>query len=218
MTIFSSRMLERPTIIGRERALTVFGNSRFARIANLTGTEVLLKVEKAAGRLAEKAIDWFNFRWPRPGYAFAGAEGTAILERIERVEVTAAICRAATIGGRDENSAGTNVKGAQVDVGNIAGGQKALKTDEDEIEKILADCIKKRQEFDKEIVRFTKRAAVGCGIGISIAGCGMALSCLNVSALNNAAPLLIWGGWALALGIAILDSIIFLIATKRHIK
>ena len=43
MAILVSKVLAKPTVIGRTRTLAIGGNGRFARFANLTGTEALDK-------------------------------------------------------------------------------------------------------------------------------------------------------------------------------
>ena len=48
------RCLQKPTIVGRTRALAIKGNSRFARVANMTGKELLrteIKIKRDESKL-----------------------------------------------------------------------------------------------------------------------------------------------------------------------
>ncbi|MEA3493374.1 MAG: hypothetical protein U9R38_03185 [Candidatus Margulisiibacteriota bacterium] len=194
MALFGTRAVPK-TIISRRNALTVSGNSRFARIANLTGTEVLLKVEKAAGRLARKAIDWFNFGGPQPGYAFAGTEGAAFLGGIERIDADATISRMAN------NSEGTKVGGKIIGSGNAVRGQEALKPDREES---VDAFLEKMRIFEKEADRSFKIGMFGRNIGLSMIGVGAVLAAgsafFSGSALGIGASVLLYGGSALFAG------------------
>ena len=60
MGILVSRLLERPTIIGRTSALAVNGNGRFARMANMTGRELVSETRN----LKAKANDFIWQKHP----------------------------------------------------------------------------------------------------------------------------------------------------------
>lgn len=73
MAIFISRAVPK-TIIGSKKALALRGNGRFARFANLTGTELLERYRDAKLRLATKVMSWVELSGPQPAYAHAVVE------------------------------------------------------------------------------------------------------------------------------------------------
>lgn len=105
MAILTTRVLENPTVVGRRTVLTVEGNNRLAKVANLTGRKALSLVSnallRAQVRIQTGLEDAFRLPQLNPAYAFAG---TSLGKAIAPVEVKPPT--------HIYFSAGNNVKGA----------------------------------------------------------------------------------------------------------
>ncbi len=97
MAVLTSRILAKPTITGRSRALATKGNGRFARFANLTGTEALdkgnrllkklqNKVETSCHRLAIEFSNIFDNFSPAPVVNLSGIGSRPLDEVLEEVQ------------------------------------------------------------------------------------------------------------------------------------
>lgn len=138
MSIFTTKVLSSPTIIGRTTVLAINGDSRFARFANLTGTDVLNKILDVKSQIAEKIFTRVDLSARQLAAETWGAGNICFSEQIEM--------------------SGPATDSLQGEVVSSAGADKNLEVTQEEITDFgrfceLVELNKKTQPIDDKLTK-----------------------------------------------------------------